>query len=147
MTTIFFAFNFSNMLLIREEAQSSNEDDTDDILFLLLTLQSLRIQAQDVESRMDGLLAEHIRQQRILNWSLPEEKNQITWIEFIGKLTTQHFRRMFRTTLESFDLLCSEIMKAIGEDSFVPERNLDPVQQARHKVPLIAGEVKVAVGL
>jgi DDE superfamily endonuclease len=117
-------------------------DDEDDVLPLLaLLLQECMESLDDMESQ----LMRHIKQQQRLNRSLPIEKRRPTWAQFSDKLTSNHFRRMFRMTEGSFKVLCTNIRNKIGDDVFQPE---DPFAVVPDRiVPFFCGETKVAISI
>jgi DDE superfamily endonuclease len=67
------------------------------------------------------------------------------YVTFSSSLPGKHFRRMFRMSLQAFNLLCSRISTAISEERFRPEALYPPRDDV--KVPGIPGEVKVAVAI
>jgi hypothetical protein len=119
---------------------SSNDDE---LLTFLLTMQALELEIEDLVDCMESLLARHIREQRRLNRSLPVEKRRIPWSHYVSQITSTHFRRMFRMTVDAFTVLCLRIEAKVGPDVFCSERH--GKSQEEHIIPKISGEIKVAV--
>lgn len=127
--------------------------DVDDIL-LLSTIQHLDLLLCDEVDELESLLTSHIREQRRLNRSLPFQQHRKRWSDFLSDITLDHFRRMFRMTLDAFNALCTKIEKKIGAASFASEKFLCDLTSARRElrndersIPLISGEVKVAISI
>lgn len=96
------------------------------------------------------VLQDHIKEQRRLNRSLPSDKVRVTWDLFKGKISTKHFRRMFRMSLTVFEGLCTKLSLFLGNDKFKPEEYLHGLSGGRErkgKYPIISGEIKVAVSI
>jgi hypothetical protein len=117
-------------------------DDEYEVLLLLLVMQS---QMKELVSEMESLLASHVREQRRLNRALPRDVDRVTWRAFVGKISDEHFRRMFRMHRPSFDKICAKISHHIGEDVFKSESYI--LQHHPGHRRLMAGEVKVAVSI
>ena len=99
--------------------------------------------------------------------SMRRWRQRKSWEEFSASLTERQFRRYFRMSRDSFDLLCNEIKRNVGEGAFKSEEYLyelqstlrppDSVAEARmrtlvqaHSVytgGIICGEVKLAITL
>jgi len=60
------------------------------LLFLQLLCDDIKIIQKAVEGT---LLADHIREQRRLNRSLPIEKQRVPWSHFCTQISDKHFRR------------------------------------------------------
>ncbi len=90
-----------------------------------------------------------------------EWKQRLAWSKFSNSLSDKQFRRMFRMPRDCFDLLCSRIIKAVGESEFKSETYLEMLEHApgttmmgrvycMHKQyygGLICGEIKLAITL
>ena len=125
-----------------------------DIALLLLLLECVSIALTAQESFCSLLLQDHIAEQRRLNRSLPKQKTRPTWSHFVNRISTRHFRRMFRMSLPVFNKMCLYIRAKIGDGKFKSEAHLE---KNAAKIPtfdamgftggFIPGEVKVAAGL
>ena len=89
-------------------------DDDDEVLLLSL-LYSLHL-ANDIAERTDAYIREQRRQSR----RLPKRKNRPTWRSFVHRVSADHFRRMFRMPIASFDKLCQDICNTMSEEVFCP---------------------------
>lgn len=120
------------------------------LLSLLLLLQFLAVKVSHIIEEMDSLLVVHLREQRRLNTSLLPNKVRASWQSFVGKISADHFRRMFRMKLDVFNVLCQKIKNGVGQ-SFLWDADLlakglyEP--EAATKSPPIAGEPKVAASI
>lgn len=112
---------------------------------LMLAVHVLEDQLEELEDGFQSLLARHIREQRRLNRSLPEEKKRVPWSHFCSSLTDHHFRRMFRMEVLVFSKLCSMVCEKVGEDTFRPEAYLMEKVDNGDDLKGISGEVKVAL--
>jgi len=130
---------------------STLEDATDDEeLLLLLTLFSEQLSAE-LEERID----QHIREQRRRNRRLPKRKDRPTWRSFVQRVSRDHFRRMFRMALPSFERLCDDICTVVSEEVFRPEAFLlnggfadKPGYAAlQHQGGHVPGEIRAATSL
>ena len=92
------------------------QTQTQDLVLLLFLLTLLKLQVDDNVALLESLLSDHLREQRRLNRSLPREKQVPTWAKFSGRITLQHFNRMFRMSKESFDRLCTKIIDCVGKE-------------------------------
>ena len=88
-------------------------------------------------------------------------KIRLTWSEVNARISDAHFRRMFRMSRPCFQLLCSKIIRSIGErsfksqaylDAFLSEENVIPsslynIYKAHEKTSggFVSGEVKLAI--
>lgn len=122
-------------------------DDDIDLAVVLLLLQAVSIGLKRLAIELESSLAEQIREQKRLNRALPMNKTRVAFALFVEKTSAQHFRRMFRMPLESFNALCNRIVVAVGEDTFQPESKLFLSGSNEWTVPPIQGEVKVAVSI
>jgi len=104
-----------------DDQVTRGHDDTEDLVFLLVVLNWLVMVVENQLSRLERLLADHLREQARLNWALPAEKQRPTWSEFCNRIGPTHFRRMFRMPVDVFDLLCIRIRAVIGEGKFRSE--------------------------
>jgi hypothetical protein len=81
-------------------ADQLDNDDMTEIRLIIFIVQLLQWQRDDLLSGLESTLLSHIREQQRLNRSLPVEKSRPTWEAFSGRVSTIHFRRMFRMTLD-----------------------------------------------
>ena len=121
---------------------SSGEEDED--LLLLVLLNIIQEQIDVVAENIESLLLKHIKEQRRLNRSLPENKRRPTWDAFCSKISDVHFRRMFRMKKSAFVRLCNKICKRIGEEKFFPECKKEELAGRNRS---IVGEIKTAIGI
>ena len=98
--------------------------DVMDLLLLHFVVHWLSTEVEDLIANYESLLSRHIREQRRLNRSLPDEVKRPSWELFCGKLPALHFRRMFRMKLRDFQNLCKLIRKKIGDQAFCSEECL-----------------------
>ena len=91
----------------------SNCDDEEHLLLLLL-LQDMLEELDEMEESVEGFLQKEIKKQRREERCLPSPKNRTSWEEFMDKISTGHFWRMFRMSQDAFDLLCKDVCKKIG---------------------------------
>ena len=115
-----------------------------EFILLLLLLQFVAAQQENAIGDLESLLASHIREQRRLNRSLPADKVRVTWSAFVDRITTVHFRRMFRMPIEAFNDLCQKLTAEIGEEEFRSEKYLAEASNGEPST-FISGEVKVGV--
>ena len=94
------------------------EEDSDDIIPLLMFLQVAVTKQDDLLEDLKSLLMLHIREQRRLNAALPQDKTRVVWDGFVSNITSAHFRRMFRMDIDCFQRLCLLIERSIGGDVF-----------------------------
>jgi DDE superfamily endonuclease len=129
--------------------QVDNDDDLLEIQLIIFIVQLLQWQLDDLANGLESLLAVHIREQQRLNRSLPQEKRRPTWEAFSSRISSTHFRRMFRMTIEAFNALCKCICIKVGDDDFRSEEFLLEKEQGLEDriVPLIPGEIKVAISI
>jgi hypothetical protein len=129
---------------------NSHHDD-DDLQLLMLIVHLLNMQLDDLLEGLESVLMVHIREQHRLNRSLPNEKRRPTWDAFSNRISSTHFRRMFRMNLEAFTALCNRITKSVGVDRFRSEEYLSRQQEELDEddriIPYIPGEIKVAISL
>jgi DDE superfamily endonuclease len=129
---------------------NSHHDD-DDLQLLMLIVHLLDMQLDDLLEGLESVLMVHIREQHRLNRSLPNEKSRPTWDAFSNRISSTHFRRMFRMNLEAFTALCNRITKSVGVDRFRSEEYLSRQQEELDEddriIPYIPGEIKVAISL
>jgi DDE superfamily endonuclease len=134
---------------------NSDEDHNDvyfaDLQLIVFIIQLLEWQVNDLVHELESILMKHIREQSRLNRSLPQEKNRPSWESFTSRVSSIHFRRMFRMSLECFTALCKRISIKIGEDRFRSEEFIseqdDGFYDDERKIPPIAGEIKVAISI
>jgi DDE superfamily endonuclease len=129
-----------------------HDDDNDADLFLIVfILQLIHFHVVDLAHELESLLVRHIREQQRLNRSLPQEKTRPTWEAFSNRISSTHFRRMFRMTLEAFSCLCQRITSKVGDDRFRSEEFLSQQEKGseddERKIPHISGEIKVAIAI
>lgn len=116
-----------------------------DLLFVSLLLQCMCEQIDERIGELESVLLQHVREQRRLNGSLPDNKVRVTWDLFKCKVTACHFRRMFRMPKRLFGLLCERICTTIGEDKFRSELHLHKKFSGKERAgtnPLVSGEIK-----
>jgi DDE superfamily endonuclease len=119
-----------------------------EIQLLVFIVEILNWQLEELVEGLESILLMHIREQQRLNRALPQEKCRPTWEAFSSRIPSIHFRRMFRMTLESFSILCKNICKKVGEDKFRSEEFIaNQGQGLDAKIPLIPGEIKVAISI
>jgi len=124
--------------------------DEDDELLLVLLLTCLQLN-KEVKEATDAF----IRQQKRLNRRRPKQKNRPTWHSFLQRVSPQHFRRMFRMPIASFEKLCDDICAVVSQEVFRPEAFLShgglserPTSLAlQHQGGCIPGEIKSAMSL
>ena len=130
---------------------SNNDDCSDDdelLLILLLVSQQL---ASELQERINQLT----REERRRNRRRPKRKERPTWRSFVDRISEDHFRRMFRMHLRSFERLCDDICHTVTEDVFRPEHYLlNGGMNGRrgnaglqHQGGYIAGEIRAAISL
>jgi hypothetical protein len=139
------------------QQQQATMSEEEDILFIMIALQSMQVNLDEQAENAESLLIKHIRIHRRLNRSLPAEKKRLSWESFTNRISVTHFRCMFRMTQSSFDKLCSTICAVVGEETFWPEAFLKAQEQAEDNMSdedeeektfhLILGKVKVALSL
>jgi DDE superfamily endonuclease len=129
----------------------NDESSFVELQLLLLVIQLLNWQMDDLIEGLESTLLLHVREQQRLNRSLPQEKTRPTWEAFSGRVSTIHFRRMFRMSIEAFTALCKCISTKVGEDRFRSEEFLLKQEQGsddeERKIPHIPGEIKVAIAI
>jgi hypothetical protein len=86
------------------------EDDDDDDLFDSMMNKMILM----------GLNMEEMRENR----DRPRNRRRSTWSTFADNFSDRIFRRMFRMSRESFEVLCSLIESCVGEEVFKSERYL-----------------------
>jgi DDE superfamily endonuclease len=126
-----------------------------EIQLLLFIIQVLQCQLDDLVDGLESILLRHIREQQRLNRALPQEKQRPNWEAFSTRITDVHFRRMFRMNIDAFTNLCTHISRSIGQErfrseAFLAEKREDEEQifsSDERKIPLIAGEIKVAISI
>ena len=129
--------------------------DGGEILLLFLVLALVNVQVVTLLERSESLLVAHIAEQARLNKALPLEKRRPKFEDFVIRINRygrNHFRKMFRMTLEVFQSLCSKISEAVGEDKFRPEKFLQARQlritgSSEEPSTFISGEFKTAIAL
>lgn len=103
-----------------------------------------------IDEEESTMLRDHVLEQQRLCRSLPAEKTRPTWTGFCNKVSDSHFQRQFRMSRNAFSNLCSTISRAVGEDTFRPEKSSTTTRNfasLQSRGGLIPGEVKVAIGL
>jgi DDE superfamily endonuclease len=135
---------------VQADDQVDNDDDSlIELQLIIFIVQLLQWQLDDLANGLESILLEHIREQQRLNRSLPQEKCRPTWEGFSSRLSSLHFRRMFRMTLEAFNDLCKRISRKVGDDVFRSEEFLLENEQGvvDRMIPFIPGEIKVAISI
>ena len=120
-----------------------DEDDDEDLVVIVMLLQCMSFQVNALVSDLEGLVGSHICEQRRLCWSLPADKIRVSWDGFLRRVSSLHFRRMFRMSTSCFDCLCRLICDRIGEEVFRSEALLITTKSGYH----ICGEIKVALSI
>ena len=88
-------------------------------------------------------------------------KIRLTWSEVNARISDAHFRRMFRMSRPCFQLICSTIIRSIGERSFKSQAYIDAFLSEVNVIPsslyniykvhektsggVVSGEVKLAI--
>ena len=126
-----------------ENESSCNDEEH---LLLLLLLQDMLEELDEMEESVEGFLRKEIKKQRREERCLPSPKNRTSWEEFMDKISTGHFRRMFCMSQDAFDLLCKDVCKKIGEQVFLPAAEIKSSNSER-TISRVYGEVKVAITL
>lgn len=98
-----------------------NGDQDDDFVLLVLVTQAGKLLLEDNVKVLESPLAAHMREQRHLNTALPCDKVRVTWDLFKGKVTSRHFRRVFRMEEACFEQLCLFLASKLGEEVFRSE--------------------------
>lgn len=126
------------------------EDKNFDIALLVTFCHGAVELLADIEEDERKRLQDHIKEQRRLCRSLPQEKTRPTWTGFCNRVSASHFCRQFRMSRSAFTNLCTILSTAIGEETFHPEYSSCSTGNAaslQGRGGLIAGEVKVAISL
>jgi hypothetical protein len=97
------------------------DDETLLLLTLLIYFQQAIFELDEATQELESLLVQHMKEQRMLNRSLPKEKKRPPWKQFASMTSDLHFRRMFRMNKVTFECLCERICQKVGEQTFRPE--------------------------
>jgi hypothetical protein len=131
-----------------------DDDDIVDFSFLLILLELLSEECNEVELELLQLLDEMAKKEGSGSWwdrSKPRKFSRTSWQNLTESLNDNTFRRLFRMSRETFDILCSKIKEKVTEEVF---KSADWItawkcsQGSSLRAPIggfIPGEMKIAM--